>query len=108
MKGMFAMREGREWDWPPTKRYHRRPRVEVLEPPESIRARFDITIQREQRPSPWIIAGIVIALLLLWRFKLGLLMLAVLVGPERIGAALFLVAILALIAWREHRAGREF
>jgi hypothetical protein len=93
-----------EHDWPPTMRPRRRPMV--LEPASSIRARFTVT--RERRPSPWAIAAIVIGLLVLWRFKLGLLMLAALVGPERIEAAMFVVALLAMVAWWQRRSGRPF
>jgi hypothetical protein len=56
------MSESREWDFPATKRYHRRPRVEIMEPPGSIRARFDIMVTRHRRPS-WIIPAALIAVL---------------------------------------------
>ena len=53
-------------------------------------------------------AIIVIAVLVLWRFRLGLLMAAALVGWQMIGTALFVVAVLGVLAWRERRHGREF
>jgi hypothetical protein len=92
-----------EWDWPATK--HRRPRV--LEPEESIRARFDVVVTRQRRPS-WIVpAAIIVAVLLLWRFKLGVFMLAVLVGWQTIAAFVFAGAIIGLLAWRDRLSGRH-
>jgi hypothetical protein len=103
------MSESREWDWPPTKRYHRRPRVEVLESEEPPRYhRVEVTISRHRRQSWLVPAIIVIAVLVLWRFRLGLLMAAALVGWQAIGTVLFVVALLAVLAWRERRHGREF
>jgi hypothetical protein len=46
--------------------------------------------------------------LLLWRFKFGILILAAIAGWQMIGTALFVVAVLGGLAWREHRHGRPF
>jgi hypothetical protein len=103
------MTEKLEWDFPPTMRPRRRPRVEVLEPEEPRRYRLDVTVRHHRRSAPWFLpVMIIVAVLLLWRFKLGLLMLAALVGPQAIGAVLFMVAFLAVLAWRERRSGRPF
>jgi hypothetical protein len=53
-------------------------------------------------------AVIIITLLVLWRLKLGMLMLAALAGWSTIGALLFGVVIVGLAALRERRAGRPF
>jgi hypothetical protein len=101
-----------EWDYPPTKRYHRRPRVEVLEPEEPRRWRLDVTITRH-RSMPWLVPAIaIVAVLLFWRYAFAImiagLMLGVLVGRDAIEAFIFVGAILAALAWRERRAGRAF
>ena len=58
---------------------------------------------------PWLVpAMIIVAVLVLWRLRLGLLMGAALVGWQAIEAALFVVALLAVLAWRERRHGRPF
>ena len=106
------MTEKLEWDWPPTKRYHRRPRIEVLEPeePPTRHHRVEITVRHHRRPAPRFLPVFlaIIAVLLLWRFKFGVLMLAALAGWQIIGTALFVVAVLGVLAWRERRAGRPF
>jgi hypothetical protein len=106
------MSEKLEWDWPPTIRHRRRPRVEVLPPEEPPARRYhvDVTIRHHRRSTPWLVpAVIIVAVLVLWRLKFGLLLLGALVGWETIGAALFVgVIIVALAAWRERRAGRVF
>jgi hypothetical protein len=72
--------------------------MEPEEPPR--RYHVDATVRH--RPMPWLVpAVIIVAVLLLWRFKLGVLMLAALLGWQAIGAALFVVALLGLVAWRE-------
>jgi hypothetical protein len=105
----MLMTDKLEWDFPPTKRYHRRPRVEIMGPEEPPRYhRVEVTISRHRRQS-WIVPAIIIVtVLVLWRFKLGLLMLGALLGPQAIGAALFVVALLGVLAWRERRAGWPF
>jgi amino acid permease len=96
------MTENLEYDWPPTIRYHRRRRHAEILP------HVDVTIRHHRQPS-WIVpAVIIVAVLVLWRSKLGLLMLAALTGWPTIAAALILVVILALVHWRERRAGRKF
>jgi hypothetical protein len=99
-----------EWDWPPTMRPRRRPRVEVLPPEEPTRRyHVDVTVRHHRRSTPWLVpAVIIVAVLVLWRLKFGLLMLAALLGWQAIGAALFVVALLGGLAWREHRHGRPF
>jgi hypothetical protein len=97
-----------EWDWPPEPPRKQRPRVEVLEP-ERPRVRVEVEVRHHRQPPSWIVpAGIIVIVLLLWRFKLGVLMLAALTGWPTIAAALTLVAILAVVARRERRAGRPF
>jgi hypothetical protein len=105
------MTEKLEWDWPPTKRYHRRPRVEIMEPEEPPTRRYhhvEITVRHHRRAPPRFLPVflVLVAMLLLWRYPFGFLMLAALAGWQVIGTALFVVAILAVLAWREHRAGR--
>jgi amino acid permease len=96
------MTENLEYDWPPTIRYHRRRRHAEILP------HVDVTIRHHRQPS-WIVpAVIIVAVLVLWRSKLGLLMLAALTGWPTIAAALILVVILALVHWRERRADRKF
>jgi hypothetical protein len=105
------MSESREWDWPPTKRYHRRPRVEVLEPEEPPRYHHvEITVRHHRRPAPHFLAVFlaIVAVLLLWRLKFGILMLAAIAGWQMVGTALFVVAVLGVLALREGRAGRPF
>jgi hypothetical protein len=99
-----------EYDWPPTMRRHRRRRhTEILppvDPPK--RLHVDVTIRHHRQPS-WIVPAVVIvAVLLLWRFKLGMLMFAALAGWRMIATFLIVVAILSVIAWRERRVGRPF
>ena len=96
------MTENLEYDWPPTIRYHRRRRHAEILP------HVDVTIRHHRQPS-WIVpAVIIVAVLVLWRSNVGLLMLAALTGWPTIAAALILVVILALVHWRERRAGRKF
>jgi hypothetical protein len=106
------MTEKLEWDWPPTKRYRRRPRVEVMEPEEPpTRARVEITIRHHRRRQPpgfLPIFLVLVGVLLLWRYPLGFLMLGALAGLQIIGTALFVVAVLGVLAWRERRAGQPF
>jgi hypothetical protein len=85
------MTEHLEWDF--DNPAHRRPRLE--------RARIEITIQRRQRPNLLPVFIAIVAVLVLWRFKLGMLMLAALVGWQFIGTALFVGTILAVLSWRE-------
>jgi hypothetical protein len=100
-----------EWDYPPTMRPRRRPRVEVLEPEESTRARFDIMVTRQRRPSPWIIAAIAVALLLLWRHGVAIavagLMLAALVGGEAVEASFSPPLFSALEVFAKHQDEEE-
>jgi hypothetical protein len=101
-----------EWDYPPTMRYHRRPRVEVIDlEKQPTRHRVEITVRhyrRRQPPGFLPVFITVLALLMLWRFKLGILVLTALAGWQMIGTALFVVAVLGVSAWRDHRAGRPF
>lgn len=102
-----------EWDYDnPAHRQRRRsrPEVEIMEPDEPRRAHVEITI-RHRRPNIRrlvIIAALVMLALILVRSPLALLMLAVLVGPQIIATGLFVALVLAIVAWREHRAGRPF
>jgi hypothetical protein len=81
------------WDFPPTRRYY---------------GRVDVTISRHRPPSSIVPAAIVVAVLVLWRFKLGLLMFAALAGWRMIATFLIVLAILSVIVWRERRVGRPF
>jgi hypothetical protein len=100
----------REWDWPPTMRHRRRPRGEILPPRQPARARVEITVRHHRRPAPHFLPVFlaVVAVLVLCRFPFGVLMLGALVGWQAIAMFLFVVVIVALIGWREHRAGRPF
>lgn len=62
------MTEKLEWDFPPTKRYHRRPRVQIMEPEEPpTRHRVEITVRHHRRPPSWILpAVIIVAVVFLW------------------------------------------
>jgi hypothetical protein len=79
------------WDFPPTRRYY---------------GRVDVTVTRHRQPSLVMPAVIIVTVFVLWRFKLGLLMLAALTGWPMIAAVVTLVVIIALMAWRKRRAGR--
>jgi hypothetical protein len=103
------MSESREWDWPPTMRHHRRPRVEQMEPEWVHRVEITVRHHRRRQPPRFLpVFLIVLALLMLWRFKFGVLMLAALAGWQIIGTALFVVAVLGVLAWRERRTGQPF
>jgi hypothetical protein len=105
------MTERLEWDFPPTKRYRRRPRVEIMQPQEPPRYhRVEITVGHHRRPPPRFLPIFVaiVAVLLLWRYPLGFLMLGALVGSQVLSMFLFVAVILALFAWRNHRSGRPF
>jgi hypothetical protein len=110
---MLIMTKHLEWDFDNPAHRRRRPRVEVLGPEEPLRARLDVTITRHRSMPPWMMpVAIIVAVLLLWRYGFALLiaglMLAALVGREAIEAAIFVAAILAVLAWRDRRAGRPF
>jgi hypothetical protein len=80
-----------EWDFPPE--------------------RVSITVEQRQSHAQVIVmaAAILFAVVVLWRFKLGRVTLAVLLPHNVIaeGLALLLI-ILAVAARREHRSGRPF
>jgi hypothetical protein len=108
------MTEWIEWDaFPDLPKRRRKPRVEriqVLPPPQEPRLhRVELTIKHHRRaPSHFLpIFLAVAAIVLLWRFKLGVL-LAMILGREMIGMFLFVGACLALLAWRDHRSSRPF
>jgi hypothetical protein len=101
-----------EWDFDnPAHRRHK-PRMEVLEPEEQpvlqlhVRQRPPIHHQRPKLNLLLILAAI-FALFILWRFKLGLLMLGVLIGWQTIAMLLF-VGVIVAIAARERLHGRTF
>jgi hypothetical protein len=77
--------------------------------PERIH-RVEITVRYHRRAPPRFLPVflVLVAALMLWRFKFGILMLAALAGWQIIGTALFVVTILAVLAWQDHRAGRPF
>lgn len=107
----MLMTERLEWDFPPTKRY-RRPRVEIMQPQERPRYhRVEITVEHHRRPPPRflpILIAVAVAVLLLWRYPLGFLLLGALVGWQVVSMFAFVAVILALVAWRERRNGRPF
>jgi hypothetical protein len=110
------MTESLEWDFPPTRRYHRLkcPRVEVMPPPQPeqgrpLRIRLENSVTRH-RPSPDllpVLIVLVIVALIFWRYGIALLLLA-LIGSQITVAFALVVAILAVAGWRENRAGRPF
>ena len=110
------MTESLEWDFPPTRRYHRLkcPRVEVMPPPQPeqerpVRIRLEISVTRH-RPSPDLLPVLIvlaIVALIFWRYGIALLLLA-LIGWQITVAFASVVAILAVAAWRENRAGKPF
>jgi hypothetical protein len=105
------MSESREWDFPPTMKHYRRPRVEVLEPEQPLtRHRVEITVRHHRRAPPRFLPVFlaIVAVLLLCRYPFGFLMLAVLGGWPLLIALLITVTILVVAAQREHRAGRPF
>jgi hypothetical protein len=90
-------------------RHHRRPRVERMEPEQVRRVEITIRHHRRRQPPRFLpVFLVVVAVLLLCRYPFGFLMLAALAGWQIIGTALFVVAVLALVAWRDHRAGQPF
>jgi hypothetical protein len=90
------------YDWPP----RRRPRVEEILPPEPNEVRF--VPYRRRSPQHWVLWAAMFALvLILWRAKFMLLLLAVMGGNVTVAIA-GVVLLLAIVAWREHRAGRPF
>jgi hypothetical protein len=98
-----------EWDFDnPAHRRLRREPVEILPPQQSARAHLEITIHHQRRPNLLPVFATVIAVLVLWRFKLGLLLLGALVGWQALAMFAFAIVIVALIARRERRAGRPF
>jgi hypothetical protein len=105
--GYRLMTEKLEWDFPPTQRYHRRPRVEVMEPERTHRVAIRHH-RRRQPPSFLPVFLVLVAVLLLCRYPFGFLMLAVLGGWPLLIALLITVTILVVAARREHRAGRPF
>jgi hypothetical protein len=105
------MTEKLEYDWPPTMRHHRRPRVEVIEPEEQpTQARVKITVRHHRRAPPRFLPVflVLVGLLMLWKYPLGSLMLAALGGWPLLIGLLIGVGIVAAAAWRERRAGRPF
>ena len=119
------MTESLEWDFPPTGRYHslKCPRVEVMPPPRPeqerpVRIRLEISVTRH-RPSPDLLPVLIvlaIVALIFWRYGIALLLLALiiallllaLIGWQITVAFASVVAILAVAAWRENRAGKPF
>jgi hypothetical protein len=115
-----------EWDFDNPKHRQRRRRApppldgEVLQPEPSPRIRVEhvhhirqhAPIRRQQVP-PWLIVLLIVACLM-WVSPLGvvvaLFMGAILVmAHPAFAAALFVVvAVLAIAAWRNHRAGQPF
>jgi hypothetical protein len=85
---------------------NRRPRIEVMESQEPPRLhRVKITVGYHRRPPPRFLPVLIaiVAVLLLWRYPLGFLMLGALAGSQVVLMLLFVGAVLALLAWRDHR-----
>jgi hypothetical protein len=98
-----------EWDWPPEPR-RRRPRVEVLPPePELRQLHVNVTVQRQRSALPRLVAIIAItfAVVMLWRFRLGALLMIVL-APQLVFAAVVMLVACAFAAWRNGRRGKPF
>jgi hypothetical protein len=97
----------------PAHRRRSRPQVEIMEPDDEPRRahHVEITIRRQRPGIQRVIvtaAMIVLALILIRSGPAAVLMLSALIGLKAIGAAAVTLIIVALIAWREHRAGRSF
>jgi hypothetical protein len=102
----------REWDYPPTMKYRRRPRIEQVEilprQPEPLR----VVVRRRGLVAPgfWqrlIIFG-AIGWLLLNVSPAGLLLAVILIGWQFPLAAALVAIALGIVAYREHRHGRQF
>src|ERR1700736_6259810 len=95
------------YDWP-EEPPRRRQGEEIFLPPEpTVRIRY--TTQRDNRVQHWIVvAAIAFVLLILWRSPIGVLMLAIMGGRTMLEALILLPVLLAIVAWRERRAGRPF
>jgi hypothetical protein len=109
------MTESLEWDWPPTKRYHkRRPvRVEVLPPKQDEQEprpqRVEIILRSQQQSTtnwPMLLLAVV-AVLFLWRYSFALLLIGV-IAWKLVAAMLMIAAVVSIAAWRERRYGRPF
>ena len=89
------------WEWPPEPK--RRPRVEVLPPEPKPEVHIRITTQRDNRLQHWVVvAAVAFLVLILWRFKFGVLILLVM-SPTIAEAAILLVLVLAFFARRLER-----
>jgi hypothetical protein len=112
------MTQSFEHDWPPTKKYHRRPRIETVEilPPRQPErtVRIDVNVHRRSDHNiPQLIAVgalIFLALRFLPHIGIGLLIaVALVVAYPMIGITFgFFVAVLLIAAIRNHRSGRPF
>jgi hypothetical protein len=108
------MTESLEWDWPPTKRYHkRRPRVEILPPKQDEQEprpqRLEIILRSQQQSTtnwPMLLLAVV-AVLFLWRNSFALLLIGV-IAWKLVAAMLMIAAVVTIAAWRERRYGRPF
>jgi hypothetical protein len=98
------MSEKLYWDFPPTKRFHRRPRVEIFQPEESPVRRFRVEIEH-RRPAPnfWPLVIVAAVALLLWRFKLGLILIGAFADGQTIREALILAAFVVVAIMRSNR-----
>jgi len=105
-----------EWDaFPDPPRRRQKPRIErsqVLPPPPQEPPRLhrvELTIKHHRRaPSHFLpVFAAIVVVLLLWRFKFGVLLAAIL-GWQTVEMFLFVIALLAIIALNERRHGREF
>ena len=110
------MTEPMEWDFPPTMRPRRKPRIETVEilPPRQPErtVRLDVNVRHRSsgiNPQHVVIAvALFILLLVLFRSPGGLLMLAVLVPPVIWLAMAVTVAVLVIANIRNHRSGKPF
>jgi hypothetical protein len=110
------MTESLEWDWPPTKRYHkrRRARIEALPPeqderePRPQRVEIIFTRSRQQSTTNWpVLMVAVVAVLFFWRYSFALLLIGV-IAWKLVAAMLMITVVVSLAAWRERRHGRQF
>ena len=105
------MTEWIEWDaFPDPPKRQREVRVAEILPPRQPEMRLHVHHHHESRGlQRWIkIAAVIFIVVVLFRSPMVLLLLAALAGWQVVSMFLFVIALLALVAWREHRSGRPF
>jgi hypothetical protein len=96
-----------EWDF--DNPAHRRPRIEIVEREPPRYHHVELTIKHHRRAPPRFLPIFVaiVAVLLLWRYPFGFLMLGALAGSQTVSMFLFAAVILALLAWRDSIGARS-